>query len=456
MSPREAFETLGLPLTATPAEAKAAWHTLARTLHSDFHQDKEVEQREILENSLRRINAAYDFLKHFYDLPAAQRARMLGTLPVEPDLRPPPLRPAQPESRIRRKRARRTPVWVMVSGAIIPLAITGWLLQDHFDDRHETPSRTPVQAPLTGPAPVSGDPRLWIGKQVAIVNCAGKSACNDPDCAAGPLLKSLRGFYGFRDAWALYGTPDSQKTGLIFSEILPTLRPDHFSVRPVIVVADTLAGATRRIEGRRNPGNACRFTFGGPMTITGYAGPLYPETKSVGQEEEVVLQLDEIHQRGEDDDTMVAEFEEPESGRKYHFEYGFRRDSIEGPMVSGAPIYNSDAGSLYKVKFRRVEYVRNGELYAANHEFVHVTRLTGERESKQYLNTPLMGNPKKAIRALERVDLAGIRQCQTIVNDPASYTACAFRLIQKLEASGRINAMTSQDLRYRVRNLTME
>ncbi len=34
MTPREAFETLGLPLTATPLEAKAAWRTLARTLHS--------------------------------------------------------------------------------------------------------------------------------------------------------------------------------------------------------------------------------------------------------------------------------------------------------------------------------------------------------------------------------------------------------------------------------------
>ncbi len=462
MTPREALDTLGLPTSSTPMEAKAAYRARARELHSDFHQDKDERERELLEDALRQVNAAWDCLKHFYDLPAAQRAKILGVVPHERE-RPTASASASTPPRstvempVRRKRRRRTPAWLMVAAALVPVAGAVWMLRQRYEATHHPEARVPLAHTVpSGPVGSTGDPSQWIGRQVAVATCSGKSACNEPDCSAGPLLRSLRGFHGFRDAYVVYGLLDRAKTGLMFNEVLTALRPDRYSLKPIVVVTAAPDVANKRLEGRRNPGNACRFSFTGPMTLTSYGGPLPPEVRSEGQEEEIVLQLDGLRQPPGDVDTLWAEFEEPESGRKYSFEYGFRRDTTEGPVVPNAPLYESDTGSMYKVRFRRVEYSRDGVVFAANHEFINVTRLTGEKESRQYLNTPLMANPRKAIRVLERVDMPGIRQCQAMVNDPATYVACALRLIQRLEASGRINAMTSQELRYRMRNMTLD
>jgi hypothetical protein len=456
MTPREAFETLGLPLAATPLEAKAAWRGLARTLHSDFHQDKDAQQREVLEDSLRRANAAWECLEQFFELPAAQRARILGTLPVEP-VRPVAYTPPPPEPRLRRgKRVRRTPWWVLVPAALVPLGVAGYFLMEQINASHEPAARSLLAAATySGTFGETGDPAQWIGKEVVIATCSSKGACSDPDCSAGPLLKSLREFYGFKDAFILYGYPDSRKTGLMFNEVLTAPRNDRFSVHPIVISTDGLADANRRTEGNLDPNNACRFSFKGPVTITGYGGSLSSESRVDGDPQEMVLQLDELHQNG-DDDSVSAEFVDRHGEARYGFEYGARREAMVGPAVANAPQYASDVGSLYRVKFRRVEYRRGDETFAANHEFLAVTRLTGERESAQYRGVPLMANPRKGIRKLEQVDLPGIRQCQVTVSDPAVYTACALRLILRLEASGRLKPIESHELRFRFRNLSIE
>src|SRR4030066_2401368 len=56
MTPRDYYETLGLPRSATPEEIKAAFRKLARQYHPDVSQEANAEER------FKEINEAYAVL----------------------------------------------------------------------------------------------------------------------------------------------------------------------------------------------------------------------------------------------------------------------------------------------------------------------------------------------------------------------------------------------------------
>jgi hypothetical protein len=94
------YEVLDVPDTATPADIKAAYHTLARRFHPDRFHQSDPETRAKLEASFARIAQAYEVLndvqrRALYDKPrASQSAHKSGATATNAPGRAAPNTPA--------------------------------------------------------------------------------------------------------------------------------------------------------------------------------------------------------------------------------------------------------------------------------------------------------------------------------------------------------------------------
>ena len=61
------FNALGIPKTASMAEAKQAYNELAKELHPDLHADKSPQEREDLQEKFKMVKNARDQLRQFRD-----------------------------------------------------------------------------------------------------------------------------------------------------------------------------------------------------------------------------------------------------------------------------------------------------------------------------------------------------------------------------------------------------
>ncbi len=502
MTIRESLEILGLTVDASPEEAKVAYRTLAKALHSDLHHDKSAEQRDVLDRTLRRINKAYERVEGIFKLPVPDRERVMrneeraaaaassqaASAAASPAATPEDeqerkarerayaaqrraeeniraARRAESENRsVRVHRRRSNATFFLTVGAVLCIAgvIALFVFRPHlgFDFTpvpDEQASAVPI-APSPGesvPAPTEAELAVWSGKSVAVAACRNEAACANEDCAAIPLLRSLKNFYGIENAFVLYGSEESAST-MAFYEVVRGVRTDRFSIVPRIVVPDSPGVANRRVLGRTDPKNSCKFSFGGPIGLTRAAGSLPPEVRLPKEEREAVLQLDELESKAGAGGTLTAGFIDVENEKKLQFVFGPRREGIEGPVIPDAPAFASDIGSLYRVRFQRVDFQRGDQIFTTNHEFLKITRISGEKESAQFRNVPLISNPKTVIRRLERLDLASIRGCQSMTSDPGGYQRCTMRLIDLLQRVGRMEPSAAEDLRGRMREMSID
>ncbi|MBC7928699.1 MAG: hypothetical protein H7039_23900 [Bryobacteraceae bacterium] len=333
MTARKAFGLLRAEVTATPLEVRSAYLKRARELHPDLHGDRAVEERADSDANLREVNAAWEYLQDFYELPVVQRRQQLAM---------------------------------------------------GIDGRE-----------------------LFIELSTGALS-TGSSTHKAPDSSRSRLQETSRHVPG----WILLPVACLPVLGAFL--FLHWTAASSRSATPSLQLATTA-----------------------------------PPRKVPGPIREEVLQLDRLKIRKEDY-ALVAEFVAIDEDRRIVVRY---RDQTPGDVPASA----ADLGSLYRVRYRRIDTVGDSStILDTGYELVRIARLTGGHEAKELAGIPLVQAPRSAIRVLERADLGAIRLCQLQVNDIAGFTMCSLKLVHVLENAGRMDALTANELRYRLKNPGLE